>query len=208
MGYRSNEIIRDPNEPLTPCRMKDGKCSCCGECCCSILNITKREQEVLTQWIKDHRYYNPFERTKGIPTCVDLMCPFLTADRKCACYDVRPSICKIYHCGMTYVERQQAHIAEIGVQKLDMINMWTLFGQTGLRQNGINLPYMRNMYVTAKMRDGQTYKFTPGEVIPYLVTTQGQWCCALIIGASRTDVVVIVDRQSHAIKFGDILYIS
>lgn len=80
---------------------RDGKCSHCGNCCSTLLPVTKEEYKrikkyVLSNNIKECRHAMPFA---GQTT--DLTCPFLDNEKKenkCRIYEVRPLICRTFIC--------------------------------------------------------------------------------------------------------------
>ena len=63
----------------------------CGECCSRFLPLTFAEAVVLR-----HRAQSAeVSEQQGE---FDLRCPFLTAEKRCSVYDVRPEICRVYDC--------------------------------------------------------------------------------------------------------------
>lgn len=62
----------------------------CGECCSRFLPLSARERIRL-------RLYRGKARPEP-PDAIDLTCPFLTADKRCAVYEARPSVCREYSC--------------------------------------------------------------------------------------------------------------
>lgn len=83
----------------------NGSCSRCGACCPHHLAVTKKEQQVIKAYIKQHNirpvhHGEPMEDTASI----DLVCPFLNDKgvvMSCTIYPVRPVICRIYKCDQT-----------------------------------------------------------------------------------------------------------
>lgn len=73
---------------------KDGKCSCCGQCCSNYLPMTDVELKHLISWAKKHRY-----QPLVVEDTLDVTCPFLDkTTSKCVCYDVRPEVCRRFTC--------------------------------------------------------------------------------------------------------------
>lgn len=66
----------------------------CGQCCSRFLPVTAGEVAALRAYVASRGIAL---RPEG-PGTLDLTCPLLTADRMCAAYDVRPSICRVYDC--------------------------------------------------------------------------------------------------------------
>jgi len=76
----------------------NGECSCCGGCCTNYLPINEKELKTLRTWVKKHKFV-PVNRVEGQESLVfDATCPFMTKDSKCACYKVRPAVCKAFNC--------------------------------------------------------------------------------------------------------------
>ena len=63
----------------------------CGECCSRFLPLTAFEADRLRA-LRDDAVHVFEEGT------IDLTCPFLDDDRRCAIYDSRPLICRAYDC--------------------------------------------------------------------------------------------------------------
>lgn len=81
---------------------RNGKCSCCGECCGNILPITKEEYQKIKEAIKKYNIqydYHDFITKEG----VHMLCPFLDMKtRKCKLhaidYNLKPEVCKEFKC--------------------------------------------------------------------------------------------------------------
>jgi Fe-S-cluster containining protein len=64
-------------------------CKGCGDCCGHYLPLADNEIAEIWRYTKEH----------GIePRWTGRSCPWLTEDSTCAIYDVRPSVCRAYHC--------------------------------------------------------------------------------------------------------------
>lgn len=97
---------------------KDGSCSGCGACCTNYLPTTKRELSILRRWIKKNNFKPSSSEDLDIDSVltantdaevaahvIDATCPFLDKKtQKCVCYDVRPTICKIFSCNSALVK--------------------------------------------------------------------------------------------------------
>lgn len=68
-----------------------GNCKGCGECCSRILPLSKTDIAGIRKYVEQHG----IEQTAQSD---GLTCPYLTKDRKCAVYPVRPDICRAYRC--------------------------------------------------------------------------------------------------------------
>ena len=64
----------------------------CGECCSRFLPLTAGEAAVLR--------LNGAKARPEPEGALDLTCPFLTEERRCAVYGVRPAGCRAYDCSV------------------------------------------------------------------------------------------------------------
>ena len=80
----------------------NGKCSCCGQCCGDLLHLSKREINLIDNYLKKHKV----EATpQNIMFDYDNTCPFRDNKNKiCKIYEVRPDICRIYKCDKSPAE--------------------------------------------------------------------------------------------------------
>ena len=78
---------------------RDGKCSCCGQCCGDLLHLSKREITLIDNYLKKHK----IEATpRSAMVNYDNTCPFRDNEKKiCKIYEVRPDICRVYKCDKT-----------------------------------------------------------------------------------------------------------
>ena len=115
----------------------NGNCKKCGECCGNGLPITKQEAKTIRRYIKDNKI-EPTEWFDEKTNTMEVRCPFLTKERTCKIYDVRPSICKTFQCNkeqqFLIENRAQHHIkayynhADRNSLKVDnMIDFYWLF---------------------------------------------------------------------------------
>lgn len=74
--------------------MYRGDCYGCGECCSRILPLSPIDILRIKNYVKTH----DVPITPEAPNTIDMRCPFLTGDKTCAIYAVRPVICKAYRC--------------------------------------------------------------------------------------------------------------
>ena len=65
------------------------KCIGCGECCGHYLPLTAKEIAEISLYAYEHGIEPRWHATD---------CPWLAKNRTCAIYEVRPSICRAYHC--------------------------------------------------------------------------------------------------------------
>lgn len=72
-----------------------GKCSRCGECCTSLLPVTKAELKDIARHVKKRR----IRPTVHHGVAFDFSCPFRDDDNKeCMIYGHRPFICRDFIC--------------------------------------------------------------------------------------------------------------
>ena len=78
---------------------KDGKCSCCGQCCTNLLPMTSNEITRIRAYIKKHNI-KPHNHIVPYAEAYDMTCPFMDSSKheKCTIYEVRPKICREYIC--------------------------------------------------------------------------------------------------------------
>lgn len=72
-----------------------GDCRGCGECCSRFLPLSPYDLRRLEPYVRENgvRPHEP----RGE---VDLVCPWLTNDKKCAVYAARPEVCRAYRCDL------------------------------------------------------------------------------------------------------------
>lgn len=80
---------------------ENGRCIECGSCCSNILPMSKRETEVIRNYIKRYNI-KPYENKMPLKDRpYDMNCPFCDNDKhehKCRIYEVRPYICRTFMC--------------------------------------------------------------------------------------------------------------
>ena len=64
----------------------------CGECCSRFLPLTAGEAAVLR--------LNGAKARPEPEGALDMTCPFLTEEKRCAVYGVRPAVCRAYDCSV------------------------------------------------------------------------------------------------------------
>ena len=92
-GRELHDVLRDMKHGVYNFT-KDGKCTCCGNCCTALLPVTKEELKTIKRYIKK-KHIKPVTHTGGI----DFTCPFRNDEKKiCNIYEVRPTICRDFKC--------------------------------------------------------------------------------------------------------------
>lgn len=85
---------------------KCGNCSRCGECCAAMLPLTKKEEKVIREYIKENKIEPEFFQ-KG--NDINLQCCFYDRiNKKCKIYEVRPNICRNFKCNRPTSELNKA----------------------------------------------------------------------------------------------------
>lgn len=78
---------------------KDGKFSCCGNCCSNMLPMSQKEVDAIHNYIKKHGIKECRHLLPMAKPVFDMTCPFRDNDKKiCTIYEVRPEICKQFIC--------------------------------------------------------------------------------------------------------------
>ena len=85
----------------------NGRCSGCGQCCSSVLPLSRREVERIHTYCRTHKVKE--QHRHGVQG-IDMTCPFRDeAGRRCLIYEVRPEICRAFTCNqsMDEIRRQK-----------------------------------------------------------------------------------------------------
>lgn len=146
---------------------RNGKCSRCGECCSSILPVTQQELTAMRA-AADKKNYHPW-----LPDMADLIylhCPFLMQlPVGCAIYEDRPAICRTFVCNKSGEENMKAY-AKKANKTVKPVNVWTVYGKTGLRFDGIDVTAENASYVELGGADGQNiFRLEVGQPVSILL---------------------------------------
>ena len=103
----------------------NGKCSNCASCCGSILPLTEKDIKRISYIIKSKKI-KPSRPKVILAKDIDLVCPFLTNEKKCSIYKHRPAICKYFYCNKAGREKpSQEEINEtMGARPFNMRDFW------------------------------------------------------------------------------------
>lgn len=71
-------------------------CAKCGECCSNTLPLTQSEIDIIRAYITEHKIKAVSHSKKE--KVIDNSCPFLSLNKRCTIYEVRPLICKLFKC--------------------------------------------------------------------------------------------------------------
>lgn len=114
-------MIPDKVNDLT----NNGVCTTCGQCCASLLPLTKAEIDRLRDLAKTKIPHEiPVQEDA---TTIDLTCPFLNSSKtenRCDIYNDRPTVCRNFTCRIGYPENMPGDVVPV--------NMWNLFGRSGI----------------------------------------------------------------------------
>ncbi len=96
------------------------KCSKCASCCGSLLPLTEKDIKRIKYIVKS-RKLKPCRPKAAVAVGFDLVCPFLTVEKKCSIYEYRPAICKYFYCNKADKPKSKEELLEMsGAQPFDM----------------------------------------------------------------------------------------
>jgi Fe-S-cluster containining protein len=87
--------------------MKNPNCIDCDECCSILAPLSEDELDVIKKFLatkKGKEIYEKAKKNRTIPavladqSTVNLICPFVDENKKCMIYDIRPEVCRLFHC--------------------------------------------------------------------------------------------------------------
>lgn len=194
----SNDLAKDPTDFT-----KDGKCSRCGGCCASVLPLGPGDVTRLKDFIEK----TGFEPV--IPEGTDIVyarCPFLTdgdapGEKRCAAYDARPDVCRIFSCGNTNYKNAEAWYEAYGLPDMPApMNAWSLFNLTGLRLGGRPVPYDRAPFCRITNDKNESYEFHVGRPASFMLENGEYVPPGLVVGIYKNGVHVFNDAK-HAMEF-------
>lgn len=88
---------------------KGGKCSGCGSCCSSNLDMDRGEVRAIRGYLKKHPDIRPHNHTIMFAgPHIDGICPFRNDQtRSCDIYPVRPAVCRSFDCSKPKESKRQ-----------------------------------------------------------------------------------------------------
>lgn len=93
------QFIQEGLEDVIHDFTNDGECSKCGNCCGRILPLSKKEIDIIRNYIKKHDIKEKKNIFPYKNKLIDFTCPFRDNTLKiCTIYKVRPKICKEFIC--------------------------------------------------------------------------------------------------------------
>lgn len=102
---------------------KDGECSQCGRCCSAILPVNPNQILRIKKYLKKHPEIKPHNYTPILSKDFMDICPFLSEDKKCMIYEVRPSVCEHFSCARF----KDPNYKPMDYRQVKLINMFTTF---------------------------------------------------------------------------------
>lgn len=99
---------------------KNPMCINCNECCGMLTLITMEEYDFLTNYFETdpegrkifRRGINKIKKHYRRGTLY-LMCPLSDDQKRCSIYEIRPSICRTFHCKSDCHEDNRKHVDEV-----------------------------------------------------------------------------------------------
>lgn len=196
-------------EPKVTNFTQHGQCSCCGQCCGSLLPVTDEEMQTLKQFIRNN-HIRP--STPDQQDFITMQCPLLNPTSalmphaSCKAYPVRPAICRVFKCDQTEQQTaalfyQETHQTPPG----DLQNLWSLFDLTGIQVNGHHIKWSDAPAVVVTTDEQEQYRFQSGQPLD-LGLTNGQMISGMVVDI-RPDGLDMIDRKTHKpvfIKFSKI----
>lgn len=170
-----NNFMKQPTD-LT----ENGQCSRCAGCCSATLPVTEQELAQMKAYA-DRIGFTPVIPGDKKDDIVYLMCPFLTpktaltVKRTCAIYDARPEICRAFICSQKNHETLAAYTRNTGGKTPSKtVNVWKVYNKTGLRKNGVEIPYDDADFAQLEDDNGRKIQFQVGQPLN-ITLTNGQY---------------------------------
>lgn len=162
-------MSRDVREPED--FTENGKCSRCGNCCASILPLSGADVKRLRKFAKKKNIVPALPEGDDV---IYLHCPFLADDpllpgkKKCLCYEVRPRVCRTFSCAGSNRDNAKAWLERFPGEPLpEPVNAWLVFGRTGLKAGGREIPYNAAPRCRVGCDDGTEYEFAVGRPVSF-----------------------------------------
>ena len=124
----------------------DGKCSGCGACCSAVLCVSDAEVSKIRGYLGEHPEVKMIDRNNALQKDFIDICPFLSEEKKCQIYEVRPEICRRFICS----KYQNVDNQPLNHRNKKIINMITTFNQTGKCPNAPNIKELNKFYEEKK----------------------------------------------------------
>ena len=122
-------LVKDLDQQELTDNTKDGRCTCCGECCSNMIALTRTDVARIRRYMKAHNITAPEDHTKAYGVLkanpnktLDLTCPFLVIKKlgaacgkqeaSCRIYPVRPAVCRAFTCEIASDDSKTEQIQE------------------------------------------------------------------------------------------------
>lgn len=124
----------------------DGKCSGCGQCCSALLILSQAEINRIHSYLKQHPEVELHNRNSVLETQFKDICPFLTDEKRCGIYEVRPEICQGFICS-NYGKLDATKFSHVNKK---IVNMITTFMPKSPCSNAPDLGELNDFYAKKK----------------------------------------------------------
>lgn len=186
---------------------RNGQCSRCGQCCSSVLPLGPDEWERLKKLVEEKKLRADVP-SNGSDT-VYVFCPFLDkAAKACRIYEDRPDVCRTFKCDLDPDTMARTWLAACGLNALpeDAMNMWGLFGKTGIKIGNTDVPYGMAPSAQLEMADGAVIRLYTGRPVRLLLA-DGRIIPPSLIVEIYNGGLVLFDQglgRLNDVKFEDI----
>ena len=195
--------MQEKHEFREPIDLTDGgNCSSCGNCCSSLLPVSEEELRDMKA-AADRIGFSP-----SIPegeNVIYLHCPFLEKPdknerRDCAIYPDRPAICRSFLCSRLAEESARDYVASTGKSDVpEARNVWSVYGKTGLRLNGHDIPYEGASAAELATADNMRFRLQVGRAVSLRLVSGRVLPPSLILNI-YPDGVQVFDAEKEAIS--------
>lgn len=192
--------------------MKNGVCSKCGGCCSNILPLSEQDIRRLRSFAEEHKF------VPRLPAGANLIyahCPFLIEPdpetqpgvKICAAYDARPDVCRIFLCSNTNDQNARAWMTQFGAAAMpEPANVWQVFNRTGLRYDGIEIPYDQAPLCRVANDKREAYEFHVGRPVSVMLENDEFVPPSMILNISQLGLQIFNGAKNNVqfISFGQI----
>ena len=184
---------------------RNGQCARCGSCCSSILSVSEQEIKTMTGCAKANGF-EPKLPDMG-PDFVYMLCPFLITNpdetRTCAIYQARPVICQTFLCKHNIRQNAMKYQNKTGLKYGPApINLWTLYGLTGIRIGGQDITPEQAGEATILDEDRNEYHIVAGQPLTFLLNNGQAHLHALVLTVTDTGFQFF-DRDAGQVRWAD-----
>lgn len=120
----ANDFLEEMSTGTYENRTFNGHCSRCGGCCSAFLPLFKEDITKIKKYLLVHDIKPEHNSTHDT---IDMLCPFLSNDKLCLIYDVRPLICRVFKCDTDPDQIKPKYKKIFAKKKATHKNMWSVF---------------------------------------------------------------------------------